>query len=123
MRLLILALLLCLNALAVINRYVNTASTAGGDGTTNATSGANRAWATLNEALTTLDNAPLTDDVTVFCSGSTADTTAITQIDVNTSTYTLTIQGTEPAQRGTPRSIGSKFRQAAMRSGTTRRFG
>lgn len=93
MRLLILALLLCLNASAVINRYVNTASTAGGDGTTNATSGANRAWATLNEALTTLDNAPLTDDVTVFCSGSTADTTAITQINVNTSTYTLTIQG------------------------------
>ena len=33
-------------------RYVNTASTAGGNGTTNATSGANRAYATLAEAAT-----------------------------------------------------------------------
>ena len=30
-------------------RYINTASTAGGDGTTNATSGANRAYASFAE--------------------------------------------------------------------------
>ena len=33
--------------MATITRYVNTASTPGGDGTTNATSGANRAYASL----------------------------------------------------------------------------
>jgi len=35
--------------LAEIIRYINTASTAGGDGTTNATSGANRAYASFSE--------------------------------------------------------------------------
>lgn len=35
--------------MALVTRYVNTASTAGGDGTTNATSGANRAYASLTE--------------------------------------------------------------------------
>lgn len=37
-----------------ITRYVNTASTAGGDGTTNGTSGSTRAYATLPEALNAL---------------------------------------------------------------------
>ena len=49
-------------------RYVNTASTAGGDGTTNATAGANRAYASLEEAVQT-EGADITgitpDDVTV----------------------------------------------------------
>lgn len=35
--------------MATVTRYVNLASTAGGDGTTNATSGANRAYASLAE--------------------------------------------------------------------------
>jgi hypothetical protein len=33
----------------VPTRYVNVASTSGGDGTTNATAGANRAYASLSE--------------------------------------------------------------------------
>lgn len=53
-------------------RYVNTASTAGGDGTTNATTGANRAYATLQEAETALQ-AVLTEDMEILCSGATAD--------------------------------------------------
>lgn len=53
-------------------RYVNTASTAGGDGTTNATTGANRAYATLAEAETALQ-AVLTEDMNILCAGATAD--------------------------------------------------
>lgn len=61
----------------VVTRYVDAASTAGGDGTTTATSGANRAFASLNEALTALQS---TDWVgtnqrpVIVCGGSTADT-------------------------------------------------
>lgn len=62
----------------MITRYVNTDSTAGGDGTTNATAGANRAFATLREALNSLPGA-LTDATTIFCSGSIADTLNCTQ--------------------------------------------
>lgn len=62
-----------------ITRYVNTASTAGGDGTTNATTGANRAYATLAACLSALVTAYpnlVTSDVVldVRCSGATADT-------------------------------------------------
>ena len=40
-----------------VTRYINAGSTSGGDGTTNATSGANRAWATWNEAIVALNSA------------------------------------------------------------------
>lgn len=53
-------------------RYVNTASTAGGDGTTNDTSGANRAYATLAEAETALQ-ATLSENMEILCAGATAD--------------------------------------------------
>lgn len=67
--------------MATVTRYVNTASTPGGDGTTNATDGgdANRAYASLNE----WEAAEQTDLVTdgdihvVKCSGTAADTTAV----------------------------------------------
>jgi hypothetical protein len=49
-------------------RYVNTASTAGGNGTTNATAGANRAFATLAEAETALSGT-LSEPWTFICSG------------------------------------------------------
>ena len=45
---LILSIVCSVNA-ATITRHVNTDSTAGGDGTTNATEGDNRAYATLAE--------------------------------------------------------------------------
>ena len=57
----------------MITRYVNTASTAGGDGTTNATTGATRAYATLAEAETQLSGSAFADDVTILCSGATDD--------------------------------------------------
>lgn len=61
-----------------VTRYVNTNSTAGGNGTTSATSGANRAYASLSEweaarqrNLVTADEIEL-----VECMGTNADTTA-----------------------------------------------
>lgn len=60
------------------NRYVNTASTAGGDGTTNATTGANRAWADLAEAANAL-GASLSTPIDIYCEGSAADTSNVDQ--------------------------------------------
>jgi hypothetical protein len=65
----------------VVNRYVNTDSTAGGDGTTNATAGANRAYATLNEAFTAMRStawAANRQQPTIICSGTVADATTST---------------------------------------------
>ena len=55
-------------------RYVNTASTAGGDGTTNATSGANRAYATLGAAVSAEAANLVSADVylQILCCGTTA---------------------------------------------------
>lgn len=61
----------------MLNRYVNTGSTAGGDGTTNGTVGSNRAWASMAEAETALTSAGYSEDLTVWCCGSVADTTAV----------------------------------------------
>jgi hypothetical protein len=61
-------------------RYVNTASTAGGDGTTNLTAGVNRAFATLSAALTSSAVAKslsaVRERVRIQCEGTAADTTA-----------------------------------------------
>lgn len=53
----------------MITRYVNTASSAGGDGTTNATAGATRAYATLREALDAIGGS-LSDAMTIYCDGA-----------------------------------------------------
>ena len=66
---------------ALITRYVNPDSTAGGDGTTNATAGANRAYVSLQAWETaTHQNLVAADSIAeVFCETSgTADTTAVT---------------------------------------------
>ena len=66
-----------------VDRYLNTSSTAGGDGTTNATTGANRAWATMEEAraamVTAYGSGYTGADVQVnlICSGTPDDTTAV----------------------------------------------
>lgn len=57
----------------MITRYVNTASTAGGDGTTNATVGANRAYAKLSDAAGALQNSSFADDLEILCCGAAAD--------------------------------------------------
>jgi hypothetical protein len=51
-------------------RYVNTASTPGGDGTTNATSGASRAFADLREGMLSLGSGTLPEAYTFDCDGS-----------------------------------------------------
>ena len=59
-----------------VTRYVNTASTPGGDGTTNDTVGANRAFASLVTALTTLaatDWAGANQQLRILCTGVTPD--------------------------------------------------
>lgn len=59
-------------------RYVNTGSTAGGDGTTNATSGANRAYASMSEmeAAEQVNLDVANNVLRVKCAGTSADTTA-----------------------------------------------
>lgn len=75
-------------------RYVNTAALPGGNGMTNATTGDNRAYASLNEAEAVL-NGVLTDPCTIYCYGVDADTTTITFAGwtMPTSTTSLRIIG------------------------------
>jgi len=77
----------------MIFRYINTASTAGGDGTTNATTGANRAFASLSQAESTLYATPVSDDLTILCCGTAADS-IVTIRELTTSvSYTITVEG------------------------------
>jgi len=80
----------------MITRYVNTASTAGGDGTTNAIVGANRAYASLFEAEAALHSLNASDNLEVLCSGATADTTAVSFISGTYvgASYTMYIKAT-----------------------------
>ncbi|MDD5651335.1 MAG: hypothetical protein PHF86_13130 [Candidatus Nanoarchaeia archaeon] len=78
----------------MITRYVNTASTAGGNGTTNDIVGANRAFATLQEAETQLTGDNYDDDLEILCCGSAADTVAsFDQDSYVTAGHTLYIKG------------------------------
>jgi hypothetical protein len=79
----------------MITRYVNTASTAGGNGTTNDTAGANRAYASLFAANAALNAAKVSDDLTIMCCGTAADTTAVSigTLVTNLALYTVTIKG------------------------------
>lgn len=63
--------------MAEITRYVNTASTAGGDGTSNGTTGGTRAYASLDEACNAeaADLVTAGDNLVILCEGSTADST------------------------------------------------
>ena len=60
-----------------VTRYVNTASTAGGDGTTNGTAGPNRAFASLVSAIAVLvgtDWLAANQQLRILCSGAAPDT-------------------------------------------------
>lgn len=91
-------------------RYVNTASSAGGDGTTNGTAGATRAYASLSawEAARQADLVTATDGEEVQCCGTSADTTAVT-IDgwTTNATYYIHIRGNE--SDGTGRSFLARY--------------
>ena len=95
----------------MITRYVNTASTAGGDGTTNATAGANRAYASLQEAIGALPGT-LSDAYTFYCEGSAADTlqVSISQWDFVTSAANYVLVTTTPANRHDGKWNTSKYR-------------
>ena len=84
--------------MATVQRYVNTGSTAGGDGTTNATSGSTRAYASLSEWEAN-SGGSATDDYIVDCcaedtgSGNVADTTAcIVDFATNITTGSVTVR-------------------------------
>ncbi len=80
-------------------RYVNTDSTASGNGTTNATTGDNRAYASLNEwELAEQANLPFINIIshTVYCSGSIPDDTSVTILGWNTDAdHTIIIKGAD----------------------------
>jgi len=82
--------------MAVVTRYVNPDSTTGGDGTTNATTGANRAYNSLSEweAATQQDLATNTTTAECVCETSgTADTTPVTILGwVTNATYYIDIK-------------------------------
>lgn len=91
---LIILLLTTISNAAVITRYVNTASS-GGDGTTNATAGANAAYASLFawEAAEETNLVSATDTHVVHCEGTAADTATVSVSGWTTSeTYFITIQ-------------------------------
>lgn len=77
----------------MITRYVNTSSTAGGDGTTNETTGSARAYATLSEALTSLGSSGFTEDLQILCCGSVEDTSpAVFNIAMMNSSYKVYVR-------------------------------
>jgi len=82
--------------MALITRFVNTASTSGGDGTTNNTTGATRAYASLNEAETAeaTDLVSAGDSIEFVCTGTAADTstTLFSTGWVTSSTSTVTVR-------------------------------
>lgn len=90
-------------------RYVNTASTAGGDGTTNATSGANRAYATMAE-WEAARQASLTEVEEVICEGSTADTSGVTIDGWTTTAANYILIRTTQANRHNGRWDTTKYR-------------
>lgn len=90
-------------------RYINTASTAGGDGTTNATSGANRAYASFAE-WEAARQASLTEVEEVICEGSTADSSSHTIDGWTTSAANYILIRTTQANRHNGRWDTTKYR-------------
>jgi hypothetical protein len=96
--------------MATVQRYVDTGSTAGGDGTTTATSGGTRAYASLSDWEAN-QGSTATDDYIVDCaatdtgSGNVADTAGSVNIDFAAiTTGSVTIQ-----QTGSARNTGNTF--------------
>lgn len=77
--------------MATVQRYVNTASTAGGDGTTDATSGSTRAYASLAEWEAN-SGGSATDDYIVDCCGGQDTTAVVVDFSTNITTGSITIR-------------------------------
>lgn len=107
------------------NRYVNTASS-GGDGTTNNTSGATAAWATLADAANGL-GASLSTPIDLYCEGSAADTSNVNQTVwdfTTTATNRLRIIGEQsPLHPNFSTSKSGKFDTSLYRITCTNRNG
>jgi len=99
-----------------ITRYVNTASTAGGDGTTNSTTGSTRAFASLAEAEATLP-ATLTDCYDIICEGATADTNKVVFSGSTTSASNYIQVRTTQAKRHAGKWDAGKYRLLGTISG------
>lgn len=80
--------------MAEIVRYVNPASTAGGDGTTNATSGASRAYASLSEceANEQADFVTATNNLVIKCVAGTDTTFCLFDGSTTSATYDIRIE-------------------------------
>jgi len=82
--------------MALITRYVNTASTAGGDGTTNLTTGSTRAYASISEAEAAeqKDFVTATDSLLLLCDKAGGnDTTAVDLVGSTTNaTYNIEVR-------------------------------
>lgn len=98
----------------MLTRYVNTASSAGGDGTTNNTTGATRAFATLREALDAIGSS-LSDAMTIYCEGSAADTGDVDQTpwDFTTTATNYLLITTTAANRHSGKWDTGKYRITA----------
>jgi len=110
-----------------IQRYVNTGSTAGGDGTTNNTAGATRAYASLSEwhaAMTVRGKGIVAADEThiVDCCGAAADSTGVTISGWTTNaTHRVLIQGNASHANGRHAGVWStsKYRLSVVGTETT----
>ena len=95
-------------------RYVNTASSAGGNGTTNATSGANRAYPTLTNAITSeaASGGLVAADVylTIVCEGTSPDTSAVDITGFTTDATHYVEVVTQTAGRHTGKWDTTKYR-------------
>jgi hypothetical protein len=97
-----------------VTRYVHTDSS-GGDGTTNATSGANAAFSTLADWEAVIDNASLTDDQHCLCTRGTTDPTDSTGVNITFAGESVTnfvrIEGNRDTDSYFDGTVGSGFRK------------
>lgn len=96
-------------------RYVNTASSAGGDGTTNNTSGSTRAYASLSE-WEAARQAVLSEVEECICEGATADSTGVTIDGWTTDASNYILIRTTQANRHSGKWDTSKYRLDASRA-------
>lgn len=108
--------------MATVQRYVNTASTPGGDGTTNATAGANRAYASLFDWAAAAGGSA-TDDYIVDCCGVAEDTTSTTVgFSTHITTGSVTIRGNRSDAAGFysgPLAISPNHYRLVLGAGTS----
>lgn len=99
-------------------RYVNRASTAGGNGTTNATSGANRAYASLAE-WEAARQASLTEVEEVICEGSAADASCTIDGWTTSASYYILIRTTQANRHTETGGTGYLISVATYENGLT----